>query len=103
MAKVYRPTRVATDDNIIRMNRVGLSLAAIAKLYGCHPTAITLRMQNLGVVPIDARRAFMKDVFYSLEPEIQEWLLDQMNGSFTIMDFIKESIRYIHAVHQGKI
>ena len=30
MATVHRPTRVASDADIIRLNRAGISLAAIA-------------------------------------------------------------------------
>ena len=101
MATVHRPTRVASDADIIRLNRAGISLAAIAARYGCHPTSITLRLKALGIPPTDTRRAFMENVFAALEPEVQEWLLDQLTDEFTMKDFTTEMIKYIHSIHQG--
>lgn len=37
MSKVFRSNRKATDEDIIRMNAVGLSLATIAKTLGFTP------------------------------------------------------------------
>ena len=42
MSKVYRVNRKATDEDIIKMNAVGLSLATIAKTLGIHPTTVNL-------------------------------------------------------------
>ena len=76
MSTAYRVNRKATDGDIIRLNSVGLSLATIARLLGCHPTTVTLRLKSLGVEPSDTRRTFMEDVFVQLETDQQEWLAD---------------------------
>lgn len=89
MSNVYRANRKATDDDIIRLNSVGLSLSTIAKLLDCHPTTITLRLKALGISPADTRRTFMEDVFTSLSNKQQEWLADQLGPHISIKDFVR--------------
>jgi hypothetical protein len=89
MSSVYRPNRKAHDGDIVRLNSVGLSLATIAKVLGCHPTTVTLRLKSLNVPPADTRRTFMEDVFVSLDPSHQEWLADQMMGGQSIKAYVK--------------
>lgn len=78
MSTVYRVNRKATDADVIRLNSVGLSLATVAKVIGCHPTTVTLRLKRLGVEPADTRRTFMEDVFLRLTSDQQEWLADEL-------------------------
>lgn len=92
MAEVYRSNRKANDDDIVRLNSVGLSLATIARTLSCHPSTITLRLKALKVPPADTRRTFMEDVFLTLDNKQQEWLADQLNSETTIKDFVKELI-----------
>lgn len=89
MSTVYRPNRKATDDDIIRMNSVGLSLSTIARLVGCHPATISLRLQSLNVPPADTRRAFMEDIFITLSEDQQEWLADQLGPHISIKDYVR--------------
>lgn len=98
MSTAYRKNRKASDDDIIRLNSVGLSLATIAGVLGCHPTTITLRLKALGVAPADTRRAFMEDVFVTLDPNQQEWLADQMQGGQSIKVFVKNLIKQAYGV-----
>lgn len=104
MASVYRANRKATDEDIIRMNSVGLSLSTIAKALGCHPTTITLRLKNLKIEPADTRRSFMEDVFLELTTDQQEWLADQLGPYLSIKDFIRKLIQneYAHRVRDQK-
>lgn len=92
MSTVFRQNRKASDDDIIRLNSVGLSLATIAKVLNCHPTTVTLRLKSLGVDPADTRRAFMEDVFRTLDTDEQEWLADQMATGKSLKGFIKSLI-----------
>ncbi|MNE69256.1 hypothetical protein D3C80_1649710 [compost metagenome] len=78
MSTVYRVNRKASDADVIRLNSVGLSLATVAKVIGCHPTTVTLRLKRLGVEPADTRRTFMEDVFLRLDLSQQEWLADEL-------------------------
>ncbi|WBQ32506.1 hypothetical protein [Erwinia phage Kuerle] len=89
MSKVFRANRKASDDDIIRMNSVGLSLSTIAHALGVHPTTITLRLKALGIDPADTRRTFMEDIFVTLSEPQQEWLADQLGPSITIKSFVK--------------
>jgi hypothetical protein len=89
MSGVYRANRKATDEDIIRLNSVGLSLSSIAKLLDCHPTTITLRLKALGISPADTRRTFMEDVFMSLSPKQQDWLAKQLGPHISIKDFVR--------------
>lgn len=97
MSNVYRANRKATDEDIIRMNSVGLSLATIARALGCHPTTITLRLKSLKIEPADTRRSFMEDVFLDLRPEEQEWLADQLGPYLTIKEFVRKMIQREYA------
>lgn len=92
MSSVNRPNRKASDADIVRLNSIGLSLASIAKLLDCHPTTITLRLQQLNIPPADTRRAFMEDVFNSLSSDQQKWLADQLGPHLSVKDFIKNML-----------
>lgn len=89
MSKVYRANRKASDDDIVRLNSVGLSLATIARALECHPTTITQRLKALGVPPADTRRSFMEDIFLSLAVEQQEWVASQLTPDLSIKDFVR--------------
>ncbi|AWN06230.1 hypothetical protein [Erwinia phage phiEaP8] len=97
MSSVYRSNRKAEDDDIIRLNSVGLSLGTIAKLLNCHSTTITLRLKSLGIDPADTRRAFMEDIFKTLSEPNQEWLADQLGPHMTIKEYVRQLI--IKAYH----
>lgn len=88
MTSAYRANRKAEDEDIVRLNSVGLSLGAIAKTLDCHPTTITLRLKDLGVQPADTRRAFMEAIYKNLTPRQREWLEDQLGPTHTIKDFV---------------
>lgn len=89
MSSVFRPNRKATDEDIIRMNSVGLSLGTIARLIGCHPSTVTIRLRQLKVAPADTRRTFMEDVFTELSGSQQEWLADQLGPHISIKDYVR--------------
>ena len=89
MSNVYRANRKAEDSDILELNSVGLSLSTIAKMLGCHPTTITLRLQALGVKPADTRRTFMEDVYLSLPPNQQQWLVSQLGPHKSIKDYVR--------------
>jgi hypothetical protein len=89
MSSVLRTNRKASDEDIIKLNSVGLSLNTIANELGCHPTTVTLRLKALGVEPADTRRSFMEDIYNSLPPAQQKWLIAQLGPHFSIRDFVK--------------
>lgn len=93
MSSVYRANRKASDEDIIRFNSVGLSLATIAEILGCHPSTVTLRLKALGIDPADTRRAFMEDVIKMLPAKQQEWLADEMSDGTSIKLFVKNLIQ----------
>lgn len=88
MSSANRPNRKASDQDIIRLNSVGLSLSTIAKLLNVHPTTVTLRLKSLNVEPADTRRAFMEDVVKQMSEEQAEWLADQLGPHLNIKTFI---------------
>jgi hypothetical protein len=92
MSKAIRSTRKATDQDIIRLNSVGLSLRTIGKILGCHPTTITLRLNALGVPPANTRRAFMEEIYNQLSDEQKLWLEAQLGPKLPIKDFIANLI-----------
>lgn len=95
-----RVNRKASDDDIIRLNSVGLSLGTIAKELGTHPTTITQRLQTLNIRPADTRRAFMEDIYNSLSKDQQEWLADQLGPHRSIKNFVLNAIVKEYLSHQ---
>lgn len=92
MSVATRVNRKADDKDIIRLNSVGLPLSTIGRELGCHPTTITLRLQSLKITPADTRRSFMEEVWYSLSPAQQDWLVEQLGPHHSIKDFVKSLI-----------
>lgn len=94
MSTVLRRNRKASDADILRLNSLGFSLAAIGSKLNCHPTSVTLRLKSLKIAPADTRRAFMEGVFDGLEPEIQTEVADMLEsrGGMSIMDYVRELI-----------
>jgi hypothetical protein len=97
MSTVFRANRKATDEDIIRLNSVGLSLSTIGEILDCHPTTITLRLKSLGIPPADTRRSFMEDIYKALPDDQRSWLEGQVGPHLSIKDFIKNMLveRYI--------
>ncbi|QDH83944.1 hypothetical protein Axy10_043 [Achromobacter phage vB_AxyP_19-32_Axy10] len=93
MAKVYRVNRKAKDEDILRMNYVGMSLGTIARTLGVHPTTVTLRLQNLNVEPADTRRTFMEHVLKPLPVHIADWLADQLGPTYQIRQYVRDLIQ----------
>jgi hypothetical protein len=102
MSGVYRANRKATDEDIIQLNSVGMSLASIAKLLDCHPTTVTLRLQALGISPADTRRAFMEDIYLSLPPKQQKWLAKQLGPHVSIKDYVRNLLVKEFLAHSGE-
>lgn len=103
MSNLLRVNRKMHDEDVIRMNSVGLSLSTIANVLGVHPTTVTLRLKHLGIDPADTRRAFMEDVFKRLSSDQQDWLADQLGPHISIKDFMVNLIakEYINRTKEG--
>lgn len=102
MSTANRPTRKASDAAIVRLNSIGISLATIAARHNCHPTGVTLRLKSLGVPPTDTRRSFMEDVLSGVSPDVEQWLADQITPEYTIKDFVRDMLLYVHEKHTQK-
>lgn len=90
MSKVYRVNRKATDEDIIHMNAVGLSLATIAKTLGVHPTTVTLRLRSLNIEPADTRRTFMENVLRPMPTHVVDWLSEQVGPQYEIRSYVRD-------------
>jgi hypothetical protein len=103
MANVKKSDRVQNVD-IKRLNGVGLGLKSIADRLGCHPATITLRMQEMGLVPTDTRRSFMEQVFDGLTTDQQEWLSHNLyNAEIWVGEFVTNLIRQAYAENPGTV
>lgn len=93
MATANRPNRKAPNEEIIRLNALGLSLATIAERYNCHPTSITLRLKSLGIRPADTRRGFMEDVWMKLPQSYQDSVSEVLvSGGYSIKEYVQKLI-----------
>lgn len=93
MSKVYRVNRKAHDEDIIRMNSIGLSLATIAKTLGVHPTTVTLRLRSLNIEPADTRRTFMENVLSPMSTSVADWLADQLGPKYEIRQYVRDLLQ----------
>lgn len=101
MSNVYRANRKINDADLIRLNSVGLSLATIATLLGCHHTTVTQRLKALNIAPADTRRAFMEDVATRLSPAQMDWLADQLGPNLSIKDYVTALLAKEYVVQKG--
>ncbi|TIN00987.1 MAG: hypothetical protein E5Y34_11060 [Mesorhizobium sp.] len=81
--------RKADDNEIVKLNNVGLSLSSIAQRLGVHHTTVTYRLRALGIPPADTRRSFMEDIFEALSLSQQTWLIDQLGPGHSVKDFVR--------------
>lgn len=104
MTTQYQKELSERDAHIIRLNAVGLSLATISEILGCHPSTITHRLKKLKVTPIDSRRAFMEDVIRALSDEEQAWLVDLLEEKqMNIKEFVIKLIKHkFHQIEEAK-
>lgn len=84
-----RPTRKASNEEILKWNSLGLSLQTQGNLLGMHPTTITQRLAALNVPPADTRRAFMEDIINQMSEKEVDWLADQLGPKHSIKAFIQ--------------
>jgi predicted transcriptional regulator len=87
-----RRNRKISDDQVIRLNNLGMSLTTIAEILGCHPTAITARLKRLNISATDTRRAFMEQVYSDLTEAEQNWVAEQIGLESNVREFIKSLI-----------
>lgn len=94
MSNVFRYNRKASDEDIIRLNSVGISLATIARMMDMHPASVTLRLKSLKITPTDTRRSFMEDVFNNLPANSQDLVAAHlaMNPGMSIRTYVSQLI-----------
>lgn len=94
-----RRNRKISDNQVIRLNNLGMSLTTIADILDCHPTAITARLKRLNIPASDTRRSFMEQVYNDLTEAQQNWIAEQIGLDSNIREFIKTLV--IDAYEKG--
>ena len=92
MTSVFRPNRKSNDEDLIKLNNLGLSLKYIAEQFNCHPSTVTQRLKELGIPVADTRRSFMEDIYKSLSPSQQEFLSEKLGASTSVKEFVRKLI-----------
>ena len=92
MPRQRRTKKTIPDSDLVRLNSLGFSLATIGSSLGCHPTTVTLRLKDIGVVPADTRRTFMEDVLMKMPPAQLEWVETQLGPHYSIKDYVRSLI-----------
>lgn len=92
MTSVYRSNRKATDEDLLKLNNLGLSLGTIAEILSCHPTTVTQRLKALGVPVADTRRSFMEDIYKSLTPQQRDFVAEELGNTQTIKEYVRKLI-----------
>lgn len=83
--------RTYMDYQIGRLNAVGLSLATISDLMGCHPSTVTNRLKSMELKPLDSRRSFMEDIIKNMPDPQQEWLIEHLEiQDMNISEYIRD-------------
>lgn len=88
-----RPNKKASDEDLLRHNRLGRSLQWIGEALGLHPTSVSSRLRSLGVAPVDTRRSFMDDILAGMSPEQMAWLDRQLSTELPIKSYVRHLIR----------
>jgi predicted transcriptional regulator len=88
-----RRNRKISDDQVLRLNNLGMSLTTIADILGCHPTAVTARLKRLNVAASDTRRSFMEQIYSDLTEAEQNWVAEQVGLDSNIKTFITNLIQ----------
>lgn len=83
------PATKFDDNQILALNSVGLSLTTISKILNCHHTTVATRLRENGVRAGDTRRSFMEDIYTSLTPHQQAWLVNQLGSVRPVKDFVR--------------
>lgn len=81
-----------SDNDIVALNSVGLSLKSIAQRLQCHHTTVTARLKALGINPADTRRSFMEDIYSELTEPQRAWLVERLGPAHSVKDFVKSLI-----------
>lgn len=92
MSKVHRSNRKATDDDIVRLNSIGLSLRKIGEMLGCHQTTVIIRLKALGIEAADTRRCFMEDVLSGFTESQLEKLADRLGPQLPIRTYVRNLV-----------
>lgn len=85
-------TKKISDNDVIELNSIGISLSGIAERLNCHHTTVTARLKVLGIQPADTRRSFMEDIFDELSLVQKEWLIRQLGPTHSVKDFVRSLI-----------
>lgn len=94
--------RKATDEELIRENSLGISLATIGQTFGCHPTTVAERLKTMNVPAADTRRAFMEDVLRPFTETQREWLADQLGPTHSVKDYVRNLILKEYTAQRAK-
>ena len=102
MANVKKEDRVQNED-VRRLNHLGLGLKAIAEHLGCNAATVTLRLKEMNLTPVDTRRSFMEKIYKSLSPEEQDWLSHNLLvNDIPIHEFVVGLIKQAYATDPGQ-
>ena len=101
MPRQRRTKKTIPDSDLVRLNSLGFSLATIGSSLGCHPTTVTLRLKDIGVVPADTRRTFMEDVLMKMPPAQLEWVETQLGPHYSIKDYVRSLITNAYLKHKN--
>lgn len=101
--KTLRPhRRKATDEQIISLNALGLSLRTIGEMLQVHHTTAQKRLTELSIPLADTRRSFMDDVVKALSIDEAQWLVDQLGPAFTVKDFFVNMTKQQYLTSRSK-
>ena len=78
-----------SDEAIIKLNDLGLSLTRIGEITGYHFSTVKLRLDEAGIKPVDTRRSFMDDIYKKLTPAQRQWLSEELNQGQSISAFLR--------------
>ena len=82
------------DEQIVRLNAVGLSLSTISNILNCHPSTVTNRLKAMEIPALDSRRSFMEDILLAMDEDEQAWIVQLMEDNQTnIKEYITQLLR----------
>ena len=91
-----QPNQKASDEEIVTLNNMGMSVTGIAEYFGMHPTSVSARLKRMNIPVVNPRHAFMDGLLRTLTESELLWLSEQVSVKYPINAFIRDLIVKAH-------
>lgn len=81
------------DETLLNLAKAGYSVSGIAKLFECHISTVTNKLNEAQIAVLDSRTNHLETIVNSLEPEETVWLIDELTAFDDIRQLLTRLIK----------